>query len=134
MFRIAEVALRVRDLSVSSRFYMDMLGFTEHKREDGVIFLEVGPLDTELGAVGHPQLLALFDRGAVAGADTSTFDHIAFEIEPSRYDAERRKFQDLNMIVRERSWPDSLPWKGRSFFFRDPDGHVIEVIAANSGG
>ena len=34
------------------------------------------------------------------------------------------------MVVRERSWPDSLDWRARSFFFRDPEGNVIELIAS----
>jgi catechol-2,3-dioxygenase len=33
------------------------------------------------------------------------------------------------MAIRERSWPESLPWRARSLFFYDPEGNVIELIA-----
>ena len=97
-----------------------------------MVFLEVGALNSPLGKVGHPQLLALFGRGHSIDASLSTLDHIAFEVPDAQYDLERSRFADLKMIIRERSWPDSLPWNGRSFFAQDPDGNVIEVIAANT--
>ena len=34
------------------------------------------------------------------------------------------------MVIRERQWPDTLLWRGRSFFIRDPDGNVVELITA----
>ena len=49
-YRIAEVALRVDDLEGTAAFYQEVLGFAFHKREETVIFLEVGPLDSPLGA------------------------------------------------------------------------------------
>ncbi len=131
-YRIAEVGIRVTDLETSTEFYQDMLGLTLHKSEPGVNFLELGALDSPLGAAGHPQLLALFCREMELDIPRSSFDHIAFEIAPESYQSELQRFTGLGMVIRERSWPDSLPWEGRSFFFRDPDGHVIELIAANS--
>ena len=129
--RIAEVAIRVRDLETSRAFYEETLGFRFHVEQPGVVFLEVGPLDSPLGRAGHPQLLALFDRGQEVDTGTSSFDHIAFEIPEERYERERTRFHDMGMIIRERAWPDSLLWKGRSFFFRDPDGNVIELITSD---
>ena len=131
-YRIAEVGIRVTDLGVSTKFYQDVLGFSLHKSENGVNFLELGPLDSPLGAAGHPQLLALFCRDVAPDFPRSSFDHIAFEIPPESYDSELKRFTDLGMAIRERAWPDSLLWEGRSFFFRDPDGHVIELIAAGA--
>ena len=129
--RIAEVALRVRDLETSVAFYREHLGFDIHLEEPGVTFLEVGPLASPLGDVGHPQLLALFKRDMEIDETRSAFDHIAFEIEPGVYDTMFAQFQTAGMVIRERVWPDTLLWRGRSFFFRDPDGNVVELIAAN---
>ena len=129
--KIAEVAIRVSDLEASRLFYQEILGFRLHREEPGIVFLEVGPLDTPLGRVGHPQLLALFDRGQSLDASSSTFDHIAFEVPFDRYEAELARFQSQGMVIRERQWPDTLLWRGRSFFIRDPDGNVVELITAN---
>ena len=131
LFRIAEVALRVDNLERAIEFYQDFLGFKFHHNEPGVIFLEVGTLDSPLGKVGHPQLLALFGRGQATDVSLSTLDHIAFEIPNDQFEKERARFQDLTMIISERSWPENLPWRGRSFFVRDPEGNVVELIAAN---
>ena len=130
-YRIAEVAIRVDDLQKASTFYQDVLGFEFHHSEPGVIFLEVGSLETPLGAVGHPQLFALFGRGNNIDVSLSTFDHIAFEIESKFYDQELARFKAMDMVIHERAWPETLPWDGRSFFFRGPEGNVIEIITAN---
>lgn len=129
-YRIAEVGLRVRDLDGMSAFYQEVMGFAFHRSEPGVVFLEVGPQDSPLGAVGHPQLFALFGRGNQIDPALSAFDHIAFEIDPETYDAELARYKAKDMVIRERAWPDTLLWEGRSFFFRDPEGNVVEIIAA----
>lgn len=126
--RIAEIALRVRDLPAMVAFYRDELGFAVHLELNDVTFLEVGPLEGPLGAGGHPQLLALFNRGHPIDPTRSAFDHIAFEIPPEDYDAERARFGDRDMVISERAYPESLPWPGRSFFIRDPEGNVVEFI------
>ena len=126
---IAEVAIRVNDLELMATFYQEDLGFALHKRQEDAVFLEVGPLDSPLGEAGHPQLFALFSRGHDLHDENSVFDHIAFEIPPEDYDTELAVFQAKGMVVRERVWPDSLLWRGRSFFFRDPEGNVVELIS-----
>ena len=131
-YRIAEVAIRVNDLDGMANFYQEELGFAFHKRQEDAVFLEVGPLETPLGNAGHPQLFALFARGFELRNENSVFDHIAFEIDAAEYDAELKRYKDRDMVIREREWPDSLPWKGRSFFFRDPEGNVVEIIAAQA--
>jgi len=130
-YRVAEVAVRVADLELAVAFYRDVLGFLPHKSEPGVVFLEIGALDTPLGRGGHPQLLALFAPGEAVHVGTSSLDHIAFEIPASVYDAELARYTGMGMVIHERAWPESLPWQGRSFFFRDPEGNVIELIAAH---
>jgi catechol 2,3-dioxygenase-like lactoylglutathione lyase family enzyme len=127
----AEVGLRVSNLARMITFYREMLGFEVHIREAHHAFLEVGESTSPLGATGHPQLLALFERDAVLDAKLTTLDHLAFEIPNQDYDTELARFAAHGMVIKERSWPDTLDWPARSFFFRDPEGNVIELVAAN---
>lgn len=128
-FHIAEVALRVSDVATCAAFYQEELGFTRHHEIEEAVFLEVGALETPLGQAGHPQLLALFDRGYTPDQARSSFDHIAFEIPNDSYVALRERFAARGMVISERIWPENLIWPGRSFFLRDPDGNVVELIA-----
>jgi len=130
ILHIAEIGIRVKDRPKMVAFYQDELGFELHKTEPNVTFLKIGDLDSDLGRVDHPQLFALFESDAQLDPRVSIFDHIAFEIPHEFYDEEYARFNDKGMVVRERSWPDSLLWRGRSFFFHDPEGNVVELIAA----
>lgn len=93
------------------------------------VFPKIADLPSPLGA-GHPLLLALFNRETTLDQQKSTLDHLAFEIPAHEYGAELARFQAEGMVLRERIWRESLDWPGRSFFFRDPEGNVIELIAA----
>ena len=131
VIQIAEVGLRVNNLAKMIAFYEEMLGFEPHIVETHHAFLKVGELSSPLGSVGHPQLLALFDRDSRLDQQVSALDHLAFEIPSQDYEAELARFTAQKMVIRERSWPNTLDWRARSFFFLDPEGNVIELIAAN---
>ena len=126
---IAEVGLRVRDLATMAAFYQEQLGMEIVLAEPDYVFLRVGDLPSPLGAVGHPQMLVLFDREAALDVALTTLDHLAFEIASERYAAARERLQARGMLERERAWPDRLAWRARSLFFRDPEGNTIELIA-----
>ena len=130
VLNFAEIGLRVNDLPKMVAFYKDMLGFETHISQPKHVFLKVGELETPLGKVGHPQLLVLFDREAELDINLTTLDHLAFEISNEHYDEELARFQSKGMVIRERSWPDTLDWRARSFFFRDPEGNVIELVTS----
>lgn len=129
VLHIAEVGLRVSDLPKMAAFYHEHLGLEIVLAEPNYVFLRVGDLPSPLGAVGHPQMLVLFDREAALDVALSTLDHLAFEIASERYAAARERLQARGMLERERAWPDSLAWRARSLFFRDPEGNTIELIA-----
>lgn len=53
--------------------------------------------------------------------------HIAFEAEREAYMQWKEKVQELGItITHEQSWKDGL----KSFYFEDPDGHVLEIVPA----
>ena len=132
VMHIAEIGLRVTDLSKMIAFYQEMLGFEVHISEPHHVFLKVSELNSPLGDIGHPQLLALFNRQIDLDISMTTLDHLAFEIPSEQYEAELARFKAMGMVIRERSWPDSLDWRARSFFFRDPEGNIIELVASHT--
>jgi catechol 2,3-dioxygenase-like lactoylglutathione lyase family enzyme len=129
VMHFAEVGLRVRDLPAMVAFYQDLLGLEIALAGQNHVFLKVGDLQSPLGAVDHPQMLVLFDRGFEPDIALTTLDHIAFEIPSDQYDQQWERLQARGFALRERSWPDTLAWRARSLFFRDPEGNVIELIA-----
>ncbi len=133
ILNIAEVGLRVNDLPGMVAFYQEMLGLEPVLSGPNYVFLKVADLPSALGSVGHPQLLVLFDRQTEPDIALSTLDHLAFEIPADEYADELEHFKSLGMVLRERSWPDSLDWRARSFFFRDPEGNIVELVAAEGG-
>ena len=129
---IAEIGLRVNDLPKMVYFYQEELGFEVEIAGSHHVFLKVGELDSPLGQIGHPQMLVLFDRQAPIDIQFSSLDHLAFEIPNEFYREEFKRFDSRGMVLRERSWPDTLDWRGRSFFINDPEGNVVVMIASNS--
>jgi catechol 2,3-dioxygenase-like lactoylglutathione lyase family enzyme len=129
---IAEVGLKVEDLSKMIEFYEETLGFEVEIKEPQHAFLKIGELNSPLGAVGHPLILGLFERGKPIEISMTTLDHLAFEVPNEEYEGEYERFKGKGMIIRERVWPDTLPWRGRSFFIKDPEGNVVEIITSNS--
>ena len=132
IINIAEVGLKVEDLGKMIEFYEETLGFQVEIREPYHAFLKIGALNSPLGDVGHPQILGLFERGKPIDITMTTLDHLAFEVPNEEYEGEYERFKAKGMIIRERVWPDTLPWRGRSFFIKDPEGNVVEIIASNS--
>ena len=53
--------------------------------------------------------------------------HIAFETSPENYLKWKKLVQEKGIaITHEQDWKDGL----KSFYFEDPDGHVLEIVPA----
>jgi catechol 2,3-dioxygenase-like lactoylglutathione lyase family enzyme len=128
IMHIAELGLRVRDLEAMTAFYEELLGLETELTGPNYVFLKVAELESPLGGVGHPQMLVLFDRGDDPDSAEGTLDHLAFEIPEDEYETQRSRLEAKGFDLRQRSWPDTLAWRARSLFFRDPEGNVIEFI------
>ena len=122
MFKIEaldHVALSVRDLERSARWYADVLGFTRQYEGmwDGVpIFIGNGdaaialfPASEEIGSTSH-------DRAAVRTL------HFAFR-------ADRENFLCAQDELKKRAIAFDFQNHeiSHSIYFRDPDGHEIEI-------
>lgn len=126
--RILETSLYVGSLERSITFYAQVFGF------------ELMFRDTRMCAFAVPgrQVLLLFRKGGsvqasetVAGSipphDASGAQHLCFSIAREMLEAWQDHLTELRIAIESR-----LDWEkgGSSLYFRDPDGHSLEVGTA----
>jgi catechol-2,3-dioxygenase len=117
--------VRVKNLDAMQKFYEDVIGLPLMTRVADCAFLKIAD-----GFGGHTQVLALFDRSANPGysapaAQTSTIDHIAFEISIADFEGELTRLRALGLRVEtaEHAW---VRW--RSLYLHDPEGNQVEFV------
>lgn len=119
--RIRETCLYVTDLHRSIAFYAGGLGLPVISVVEGRhVFFRAG--DSVLLCFIADQTLketVLPPHGATGSI------HFAFEVAPGDYDAALQQVQQAGIaILHHHEWKHHL----RSFYFHDPDGHVVEII------
>lgn len=124
---IIETILYVDDLHRAVAFYRDVLGLPV-VAGDGHRFAGLNP--------GGRQVLLLFKRGGtlaptpVPGGIIPPHDgrgphHIGFAVAHDAYEPWKEKLRAAGVAIEsEAQWERG----GRSFYFRDPDGHLVELI------
>jgi len=124
---ILETALYVDDLDTARDFYRVVMDLPEIFADDRM---------TALG-VGDDRVLLLFKRGASAEAievpggtipphDGAGPIHIAFAVDDTDLPAWESHLSDCDVPMEALTeWPD----RGRSIYFRDPDGHLLELVS-----
>jgi catechol 2,3-dioxygenase-like lactoylglutathione lyase family enzyme len=124
--RVVETALYVDDMQRAVAFYRDVLGLR---------VLSDGQRLSSIDA-GGATLLLLFHRGSTR--DGLKFDggwipphdgagpvHVAFAIAASDVEAWEARLAEYGIAIESRvTWTRG----GRSVYFRDPDGHSIELV------
>jgi catechol-2,3-dioxygenase len=116
---VLETALYVDDLGRSARFYQALFGFA---------VIDAGERLVALGVPGR-QVLLLFKKGASAALPAAAHDgagrlHLAFAIPATELGAWEDHLRQHGVAVEERrTWERG----GSSLYFRDPDGHLIEL-------
>ncbi len=124
--RILETALYVTDVGRAASFYERVFGFPVLTRDDRFCAFDIR----------GEQVLLLFTRGAsvkdstdsrgtIPGHDGEGRLHFAFAINASELDAWERHLAALAIPIEGR-----MAWSrgGRSLYFRDPDGHLVELV------
>ncbi len=124
---IVESILYVDDLDRAVSFYRDELGLRPMVG-DGVRF--------QTFEAGAGQALLLFKRGGtlepvpasgglIPPHDGTGPHHLGFAIERDCYGAWVSRLRDRGIAIEsETTWERG----GRSIYFRDPDGHLLELI------
>ena len=123
--RILETALYVDDLERAANFYADVLGLRMLYQDDRLRAFDVG----------HSSVLLLFKRGAsltttrMPGGTIPPHDgsgplHLAFAISAAELSEWEQRLTDRDIPIEGRTdWPRG----GQSIYFRDRDGHLLEL-------
>ncbi len=122
---ILETALYVEDLERSARFYEDVFGLQFMTGDERLRAYAVTGQDVLLlfkrGASNEPVTLP---GGVMPPHDGSGRLHFAFSIESSELPAWEEHLARHGVVIESRvSWPRG----GRSIYFCDPDGHLLEL-------
>lgn len=119
--QIKETSLYVKDLMISRKFYEEKLGFNVIAYVTGRhVFFRAGT-----------SVLLCFLEGATEESSTLPSHggrgslHIAFEVRLEDYQTWKEKIAQVGIeIIKEHNWRRNL----QSFYFRDPDGHLLEIV------
>lgn len=126
---VLETALYVEDLNRSEEFYRRLFGFPVLLTEDRMRALRVPGQNAQ----GH-QVLLLFRIGGSLNGESApggfipSHDgngklHMAFSIGAEELDVWRKQLQEDGVEIESEVQANS----GHSLYFRDPDGHLIEL-------
>lgn len=117
----------------SLTFYRDLLGLEQISEPDfRAKFLSAGT-----GPGGIPEMIVLFPHPPQAPEfpaekPARVLHHLAFAVDPDRYDDLEQRLRDSGLEVRQGVHP--VLKDVRTFYVDDPEGNEVEVIALNRKG
>jgi len=122
---LLETALYVDDMARSVAFFGDVLGLTVMFENERLTAFDAGRQGVLLVfARGKSVEDMPWAGGVVPGHDGRGPLHMAFAIAADAYEAWRTRLSEAGVPMRgEMHWPRG----GRSLYFEDPDGHVLEL-------
>lgn len=129
---LVEAALYVDDLDRSERFYKDMFGFQTELRDDQICVLNVAShaaiILLPIWIKDEPDRQGTDDvpfEGTIPSSGAEGRMHVALKISKSELPKWETKLAEKNVeIVGRTKWPRG----GESIYFRDPDGHLVELL------
>ncbi len=123
---VLETGIYVDDVARSAEFYRRVFGFEQLGGDERLCAL----------SVAGRQVLLIFKRGASLEAierpggtlpphDASGQQHFAFSVPEADLPAWEQRLADNGVAIESRmSWSRG----GKSLYFRDPDGHLAELV------
>lgn len=123
---IDHVVLRVVDQERMQRFYREVLGCVEVRRQDeiGLVQLRAGSsmldlvtVDGKLGTMG----------GAAPGREGRNVDHVCFRVEPFDAPAIRAHLATHGVAAGPTAARFGAEGEGPSIYLEDPEGNAIEL-------
>jgi catechol 2,3-dioxygenase-like lactoylglutathione lyase family enzyme len=124
--RVLETALYCDDLQATSRFYREVLGLPVHFSDDRLVALDAsGATVLLLFARGASRSGVSFPGGTIPGHDGNGAAHVAFAVDADELDLWESRLAGAGIAIESRvSWDRG----GRSIYFRDPEGHSVELV------
>ena len=124
---VVETSLYVSDLQRAARFYQGLFGFRTLLAEDRLTALHVGGGQVLLlflgGASNQPNSAP--QGGTIPAHDAGGRIHLGLSIAADEVDAWEGRLREYGVEVESRV---PGPRGGVSLYFRDPDGHLIELL------
>jgi catechol 2,3-dioxygenase-like lactoylglutathione lyase family enzyme len=123
--RVLETSLYCDDLASTARFYEDVLGLRVHFSDARLIALDAsGATVLLLFARGASRMGVTFAKGTIPGHDGSGPAHLAFAVDADELDTWEARLTSAGVAIESR-----ITWArgGRSIYFRDPEGHSVEL-------
>lgn len=124
--RIVESALYVDDLARAGRFYREVLGLEPMLQTKTLTAFDIGGANVLLlflrGSCLKTQQQA---KGSIPPHDGSGPLHICFAVDAAELNAWEATLTEKSVAIEGRTeWPRG----GVSLYFRDPDGHLLELM------
>jgi catechol 2,3-dioxygenase-like lactoylglutathione lyase family enzyme len=123
---VLETSLYVEDLERSIRFYQEVMQFQKLVSDQRFCALQAGQREVLLlfrkGASTQPSVIA---GGTIPPHDGSGQMHLAFAMSAQELEPWERWLEQHQVVIESK-----VQWErgGRSIYFRDPDGHLLEFV------
>ena len=122
--RVLETALYVDDLDRAAAFYVELFELSSLYADERLHAFAVGAGVLLLFRRGASLQTMTMPGGTIPPHDGSGPLHVAFAIAANELAAWEERLRDRGIPVEGRTdWPRG----GRSIYFRDPDGHLLEL-------
>jgi len=123
---VLETSLYVADLDRSQQFYAALFGFPQLAGDARFRALDVaGRQVLLLFRHGASLAVAKTSGGVLPPHDGSGQMHLAFAIAADQWGAWLARLESAGIAIESIiNWPRG----GRSVYFRDPDGHLVELV------
>lgn len=123
---VKETCLHVDDLARSRKFYEDVMGFEAVASDARFCAYHAGGESVLLlflrGASAQP---AVLPGGVIPAHDGSGRLHVGFAVDRDELESWKSHLEAHGVAIESAvDWPRG----GRSYYFRDPDGHLLEVL------
>jgi len=123
---VLETSLYVEDLERSIRFYQEVMQFQKLVSDKRFCALQAGQREVLLlfrkGASTQPLVIT---SGTIPPHDSSGQMHLAFAMAAPDLEPWERWLEQHQVVIESK-----VQWErgGRSIYFRDPDGHLLEFV------